>query len=138
MPRLENRDDFGLEWFTVYDCVPIGHIDVQLAPDPEFPRNIDARLNRETGASEDRAFLARFKVVHIGAVSVGFSPDAMPRAVAERRAKAGRFDHAPGGIVHLPTLERLPLGEGIPHPGNGRVPGPGQRRPGVAAVPCGP
>src|SRR5207253_1725953 len=71
-------------------------VDVDLAAHPEL-RQINARLDRETGARQDAALLARLEVVHVGAVAVRLLSDGVAGAMAEILPVAGLVDNAAGG-----------------------------------------
>src|SRR4029077_9860340 len=50
---------------------------VELAADPEAPRQIDSRLDRETGALDQPPAVARFERVEIRPGAVNLAPDRM-------------------------------------------------------------
>src|SRR5262249_6804814 len=86
------------------DHAGLVHEDVDLAADAELGQ-VDAGLDRETGARQDAAILVRLQVVHVGAVAVRLLADGVAGAVDEIFPVAGLVDHLAGGLVHLPALQ---------------------------------
>ena len=79
-------------------------VDVDFEADAEFGE-VDARLDRKAGAAEDAAGFVRLEIVHVRAVAVHLLPDAVPRAVDESVAVAGRGNHVAGRPVDFPSPE---------------------------------
>src|SRR5262249_4224358 len=67
--------------------------------------------------------LARFEVVHVGAVAVDLLPDRVAGAVAKGRAVARLVDHVSSRVIDLPALYRLALRKRRAHALYGRVAG---------------
>src|SRR5256712_3762312 len=99
----EDRDDGGLDGNAGDECVGLGEIDVYLAPDAEFARQVDARLDRKAGVREQTASVPGLQVVDVGAVAVDFFADRVPGAVEEPVSKACLQDHAAAHVVHIPA-----------------------------------
>src|SRR5262249_5202311 len=125
--RRQDRHHRGLRGSAgdVYLAAGIDeHID--LAADAEL-RQVDPWLDGEAGARQDAALLVGLQVVHVGAVAVDLLTDRVAGAVAEVFAVAGRLDHRPGRLIHLPALERFARGERRSHPLDGRIASPGDQ-----------
>src|SRR5437870_11389291 len=99
----EDGDDGSLDGNAGDECVRLGEIDVHLAPDAEFAREVDARLDRKAGVREQTASVPGLEVVDVGAVAVDFFADRVPGAVEEPVSVSRLPDHAAAHVVHIPT-----------------------------------
>src|SRR5207249_6197970 len=99
----EDGDDGGLDGHAGDECVGLGEIDVHLAPDAEFAREIDAGLDRKARVREQTASVPGFEVVDVGAVAVNFLADRVPGAVDEPVSVSRLPDHTAAHIVHIPA-----------------------------------
>ena len=99
----------------------LGHEHVDLGPNAEL-FSIDAWFDCEAGAGNQPAVVVRLVVVHVDAVAVHLTAQAVAGPVDELRAEAGPVDHRPAGPVHfeaaqLPALPRRRLDQldrGVP------------------------
>src|SRR5437870_11394718 len=99
----EDGDDGGLDGNAGDECVRLGEIDVDLAPDAEFARAVDARLDRKARVREQTASVPGLEVVDVGAVAVDFVADRVPGAVKEPVSVSRLPDHAAALVVHIPA-----------------------------------
>src|SRR5258706_9105948 len=81
-------------------------VDIHFAADSEFLQ-IDSRFDGVAGFGDQMAGVVGFKAVHVDAVAVHRLADVVAGAVKEIFSVAGFFDHAAGGLVHLPALQRF-------------------------------
>src|SRR6266850_7305100 len=81
--------------------VAAGQADVDLAADPETPRQVDARLDGEAGVGQVPAGVVRLEVVVVHAVAVPVVIDAVAGAVQEPVGVAGLGDYVARRRVHL-------------------------------------
>src|SRR2546426_6453160 len=81
--RSEDRYDGGLDGDAGDECIGLGEIDVHLAPDAEFARQVDARLDREARVREQAPPVLGLEIVDVGAIAVDFFTDRVPGTVDE-------------------------------------------------------
>src|SRR2546428_10683806 len=81
--RSQDGDDGGLDGDAGDECIGLGEIDVHLAPDAEFARQVDARLDREACVWEQAASVLGLEIVDVGAIAVHFFTDRVPGTVDE-------------------------------------------------------
>ena len=72
---LEKGDNLGLKRQAMYDGFLIRYIHIDLAPNTELAREIDARLYRKAGVGENLTPIMRFKIVNVGSIAMNFLTD---------------------------------------------------------------
>jgi len=87
-------------------------IDVDFSAHAEF-RKVNSRLHRKASARDDPAIVARFEVVHVGAVAVDIFPDGVPRAMHEELTVTVALDDAPRRVNHLLATQRTAFPHGL-------------------------
>src|SRR3989442_16011738 len=90
----EDGDDGGLDGNASDECIGLGEIDVHLAPDAEFAREIDAGFDRKACVWEQTASVPGLEVIDVGAAAVDFFADRVPGAVDEPVPVPRLPDHA--------------------------------------------
>src|SRR5579859_3924841 len=77
----------------------VAHIHVDLTPNAEAARKVDARFNREADAGDQLAIVLGLEVVDVRAGAVELAIDGMTGAMHEVVAEPGRANDAARGIV---------------------------------------
>src|SRR4029079_702828 len=92
---------------------------VHLGTHPDLPRYVDARLDREGDAGNERPLLPRLEVVEMRAGAVQRARiDRVAGAVREVLAEAARFDHGARRVVDVTAAERVSGGDVVHHLGD--------------------
>ena len=82
----------------------LGHEHVDLGPNAEL-FSIDAWFNCKAGSGNQATIIVSFVVVHVDAVAMHLTAQAVARPVDELRAETGPVDYRPAGPVHLEPTE---------------------------------
>src|SRR5204863_453483 len=87
----------------------LSQIDVDLAANAEPPREVDARLDRESHAGDQRPLVRRLEVVEVRTRAVQIAIDRVAGAMDEKVAVTGGANHATRGVIEVGASDGLLL-----------------------------
>ena len=103
-----NGYDLSLDWLPVYHCIMGGEIDIQFASNAELPRQVNPRLDRETGVRQQPASILRFQVINVGAITMHLFADRMAGPVHKIFPIPRVLNHLPAHVVYFPSIGNAP------------------------------
>ena len=120
---LQNRDDFRLNWLTGDFDVFVRNVNVDFRAHAKFSFEIDPRLDGKTNSGNNAARIARFEVVDVDAITVGFLANRMASPMCKLFAKTRSCNYATRHIVDLGAANRFASANILAHEIDRRIPG---------------
>ena len=116
-----NGYDLSLDRLPMYHCIMGGEIDIQFASNAELPRQVNPRLDRETGVRQQPTSILRFQVINVGAITMHLFADRMAGPVHKIFPISRALNHLPADIIHFPPMRECAAANPALHERHGRI-----------------
>ena len=104
-----------MDWLPGDFDVFIRDVNVNFGSNAKFSFEINPGLNRKTNSRNDAPRIARFEIVDVNAIAVGFFANGMAGAMRELLAKTCACNYAARYVIDFGTADRFTSADILAH-----------------------